>query len=70
MEAKTEKTADFDGIAQFFVKRLETIFAGVARIRSHCTILPRLRFICLCFAAGNARGAKTAVKIAQDILKP
>lgn len=70
MEAKTEKVADFDGIARFFVKRLETIFAGVAKNPLALFNSANTPLYLLCFAAGNERGAKTAVKIAQDILKP
>lgn len=70
MENKTEKVADFDGIARFFVKRLETIFAGVAKNPLALHNSAKTPLYLLCFAAGNERGAKTAVKIAQDILKP
>lgn len=64
-----EKVANFDSISQFFVRRLETIFAGVADnplvLRNSCNNPLYL----LCFASGNAKGSKTAIKIAQDILK-
>lgn len=65
----TRKTGNFDSISRYFVKRLKTIFAGVAanplplyNSRSNPLYL-------LLFAAGNPKGAKTAIKIAQDILK-
>ena len=70
MEAKTEKVADFDSISRFFVKRLEAIFAGVAKNPLALLNSANTPLYLLCFAAGNERGAKTAVKIAQDILKP
>jgi three-Cys-motif partner protein len=70
LEAKTEKVADFDGIARFFVKRLENIFAGVAKNPLALHNSANTPLYLLCFAASNGRGAKTAVKIAQDILKP
>ena len=70
LEAKTEKVADFEGIAHYFVKRLETIFAGVAKNPLALHNSANTPLYLLCFAAGNERGAKVAVKIAQDILKP
>ncbi len=70
VEAKTEKIADFEEISRFFVKRLETIFAGVAKNPLALYNSAKTPLYLLCFAAGNDRGAKTAVKIAQDILKP
>jgi len=64
-----EKVANFDSISKFFVERLKTIFAGVADnplvLRNSCNNPLYL----LCFASGNPRGSKTAIKIAQDILK-
>lgn len=70
LEEKTEKVADFTEIARFFVERLETIFPGVARNPLALHNSANTPLYLLCFAAGNERGAKTAVKIAQDILKP
>jgi three-Cys-motif partner protein len=64
-----EKDADFDKISNFVVERLESIFPGVAK---NPLLLRNSRnnpLYLLCFASGNPRGAKTAVKIAQDILK-
>ncbi len=65
----TEKIGDFDLISEYFVQRLKTIFAGVADnplplLNSHNNPL-----YLLCFASGNPKGAKTAIKIAQDILR-
>lgn len=64
-----QKVASFDSIGLYFVKRLETIFDQVAQnplplLNSHNNPL-----YLLCFAAGNPVGAKTAVKIAQNILE-
>ena len=70
MESKTEKITDFGGIACYFVKRLETIFPGVAKNPLALHNSANTPLYLLCFAAGNERGAKIAVKIAQDILKP
>ena len=69
LETETKKVANFDGISRFFVERLETIFAGVAKNPLALHNSAKTPLYLLCFAAGNERGAKTAVKIAQDILK-
>ena len=68
-EVVTKKIGDFDLIGEYFVKRLKTVFAGVADnplplLNSHNNPL-----YLLCFASGNTKGAKTAVNIAQDILR-
>lgn len=66
---RTVKNASFERIGAYFLNRLRTIFAGVAE-RPQILINSRNNPIfTLCFAAGNKRGAPTAVKIAQDILK-
>jgi three-Cys-motif partner protein len=69
-EAKTEKVADFQSIGQFFVEQLKTIFAGVAENPLALHNSSNVPLYLLCFASGNERGAKTAVKIAKDILRP
>lgn len=66
---RTEKVKGFERIERYFVERLQTIFAGVAK-----NPLPLLNsrnnpLYLLCFASANPQGAKTAIKIAQDILK-
>src|SRR5215468_858347 len=68
-EEMIEKIGDFSLISQYFVRRLKTVFAGVADnplplLNSHNNPL-----YLLCFASGNPKGAKTAIKIAQDILR-
>jgi three-Cys-motif partner protein len=63
------KTANFQSISRFFLKRLETIFAGVAKNPLELRNSVNTPLYMLFFAAGNERGASTAVKIAQDILK-
>jgi three-Cys-motif partner protein len=68
-EERTEKVANFDSIARFFVNRLKEIFPGVAKNPLALHNSSNVPLYLLCFAAGNERGAKTAVKIAQDILK-
>jgi three-Cys-motif partner protein len=68
-QTRTIKRADFDLIGKYFVRRLKTVFAGVAE-----NLLPLMNsrnspLYLLCFASSNPRGATTAIKIAQDILK-
>ena len=69
-ETKIEKIANFDSIAKFFVDRLKSIFPGVAKNPRTLKNSANTPLYMLCFAAGNERGAKTAVNIAQDILAP
>jgi len=68
-ESKTIKDADFSKISKFIVKRLKSIFAGVAENPLLLRNSKNNPLYLLCFASGNPRGAKTAIKIAQDILK-
>ena len=65
----TEKVGSFDLIGQYFVERLKTAFAGVAQNPLSMPNSRNVPLYLLCFASGNPKGAKTAVKIAQDILK-
>ena len=55
------------GHTHFFVKRLKAIFATVAKPGFLCNS-KGLLFVLL-FAAGNARGAETAIKIANDLIE-
>jgi three-Cys-motif partner protein len=68
-EERTEKIADLTAIGAYFVGRLKTIFAGVANNPLALRNSTNTPLYLLCFAAGNPKGAKTAVKIAQDILR-
>lgn len=67
-EIRTEKTADFDSISEYFINRLKTIFAGVVERPLQLRNSRNNALYLLCFAAGNPKGASTAVKIAQHIL--
>lgn len=63
-----EREADYAAVADFFIRRLKGIFAQVApnpRVLKNSRNCPLYLF---CFAAGNPKGAPTAMKIAQDIL--
>ncbi len=61
------KIADRMQITKFFIARLRSIFAGVAE-PGFLYNSKGLLFVLL-FAAGNPKGAKTAVKIANDLLR-
>ena len=65
---KAEKTADFRRICDFYVKRLETAFAAVAK-RPHWLYNRHSPQFALCFAVGNPRGQKLALRIARHLLK-
>lgn len=67
-EETEEREADYEAVANFFLRRLAAIFVQVAgnpRVLKNSRNCPLYLF---CFAAGNPKGAPTAVKIAQDIL--
>ena len=70
-EATLTKEVDFEKLGAYFVERLETLFpsGGVAKnplVLRNSTNAPLFLF---CFASANPKGAKTAVKIANDILR-
>lgn len=64
-----EKTANFNSIGKYFVERLETAFSKVSPNPLALCNSKNVPIFLLCFAAGNPKGASTAVKIANDILK-
>ena len=64
-----QKVVDFNGISEYFVARLKSIFAGVAENPLRLLNSKNNPLYLLCFASGNEKGAKTAIRIAQDILK-
>ncbi len=68
-QVTTKKTSDFDAISQYFVERLKSIFAGVADNPLPLYNSRGNPLYLLCFASGNSKGAKIAIKIAQDILR-
>lgn len=68
-EPAMTKQANFESIAKFFVKRLETLFPrGVAQQPKRLYNSRNVPLFLLCFAAGNPKGAPIAVKIAQHVL--
>lgn len=68
-EARIEKMSSFNLIGQYFVERLKTVFVGVEDNPLPLFNSKSNPLYLLCFASGNSKGAKTAIKIAQDILK-
>lgn len=68
-EEETErKEADFEQIKRYFLKRLKSVFEKAAPNPLVLTNSKGVPIYLLCFAAGNPRGAATAVKIATYIL--
>lgn len=63
------KTADMASIGEYFNRRLSTVFAGVAPNPYTLKNTKGAPLFLLCFAAANPKGAATAIKIAQDILR-
>jgi three-Cys-motif partner protein len=68
-EKQIVKISSFDIIGEYFVKRLKTIFPGVAEKPLPLYNTKGNPLFLLCFAASNPVGSITAIKIAQDILK-
>ena len=68
-ERMISKVSTFDSIGKYFVKRLKTVFAGVAENPLPLFNTRNNPLYLLCFASGNLKGSKTAIKIAQDILR-
>lgn len=64
-----EKEANFEAIGAFFLERLRSVFAAVANETLPLRNSRGAPIFLLCFAAGNEKGAPTAVKIANDIIR-
>ena len=67
--SKLSKVADWDAIENYFIERLDSIFVKVADNPLRLYNSHNNPLYLLCFAAGNPKGASTAVRIAQDILR-
>lgn len=63
------KIANWNSIEGYFVERLKTIFHGVSQKPLALMNSKNVPIFLLCFAAGNPKGAKTALKIADYLLK-
>ena len=59
----------FVAIEQYFINRLQSVFNGVAPNPLILRNSKNVPLYLLCFAAGNQKGAPTAVKIAKEILE-
>ena len=68
-EEKIIKDTSFSKISKFIIKRLKLIFPGVAENPLLLHNSKNNPLYLLCFVSGNEKGSKTAIKIAQDILK-
>lgn len=64
------KQANFRVIGDFFVERLKTVFPGVAENPLPLLNSRNVPLYLLCFAAANPRGARTAIKISRNVLRP
>lgn len=62
------KNASLETTAQFFVSRLNSVFEKVAPNPLSLKNSKGTPIFLLCFAAGNPKGAPTAIRIAQHIL--
>jgi hypothetical protein len=67
-EQRVEK-ASIEVIDRYFNDRLKTVFAGVAGGADGAEKSANCPLYLLCFAAGNAKGAPIAVRIANYLLK-
>ena len=68
-EKTWNRDASVHHILQFFLERMAGVFAGVTEQPLILTNSKNSPMYALCFAAGNERGAKTAVKIAAYITR-
>lgn len=64
-----QKEADFGKIGRFFIDRLKTAFTAVSTRPLALRNSKNNPLYLLCFASANPRGAPTAIKIADHILK-
>lgn len=68
-EQPLKKEANFDKIGDYFISRLRTVFAKVSEHTLTLRNSKNSPIFLLCFASANPKGASTAVKIAEHILK-
>jgi hypothetical protein len=61
--------ASKETIGRYFKRRLESVFPGVAGTPGVLRNSANCPLYLLCFAAGNDKGAPTALKIANHLLK-
>ncbi len=68
-EPSVQKTASFNRITRYYVRRLRELFPGVADNPLPLYNSKNNPMFLLCFACSNKKGATTAVRIAQHVLK-
>jgi three-Cys-motif partner protein len=68
-ERVVERRVDAESVGRFFIERLNSIFSGVAPKPLLLRNSKNAPLYLFCFAAGNRRGAPTAVKIASDLIR-
>ena len=68
-ETESVIKASMETIGHYFVKRLESVFAGVARAPGVLRNSANNPLYMLCFAMGNKRGKSTGLRIANHLLK-
>lgn len=61
--------ASTETIGKHFIRRLESVFAGVAQEPAVLRNSRNVPLYPLCFAVGNARGKDIALRIASHLLK-
>jgi three-Cys-motif partner protein len=61
--------ATTDTIGKYFIRRLKSVFAGVADRPKVLLNSANCPLYLLCFAVGNAKGAETGLKIANHLLR-
>ncbi len=64
-----QKVDNWDAIEHYFIERLDSVFTEVAKNPLRLYNSRNIPLYLLCFAAGNPRGASTAVGIAEHILR-
>lgn len=67
-DASYQKDASFEKISDYVVNRLESIFVGVSKNPRILRSSSNSPLFLLCFAVGNPRAKKVALKIANSIL--
>jgi three-Cys-motif partner protein len=68
--SSTQRHADWRAVKEFLVKRLKTAFYEVHSKPAVLRNSKNVPIYVFCFAASNPVGAKTALKIANHLLKP
>ena len=67
-ENRLKKVATFDTIAEYWIAKLKNVFPGVSARPRFLRNSRGSPLFLLCFAASNAKGAKAALNIANDLL--